>query len=344
MHLRKLLSLLTLAAALLAPAAANAATITPLGGPTAVREYDGTLVFSQYDAATKQYTLMTRAPGQAPAPVPGVEPADRDFDADIGTDSSGKPELIYTRCDETCDLFVYSLTNDTGERAVRNANDPENNDTTPTLWRGRIAWARIYGEQIDRKVVVYTKKLSTPRSTPSTRLPGVPENRCGDVDTDTCGKTNGRTVFALELYGKNLGQTVSYGCGGCSGTSQAELRLVDVNKRTSKQVVFQVVGLSGQSLIGPSFHNGTLSWYRACLGDPAACQGGKAYPYRYEIGTGRGFRAPGGPVRLDGYADTGSVLYEVAGCNFETAGDFNKDCRLDEVPAPSFSPSSLPKR
>ena len=194
------------------------------------------------------------------------------------------------------------------------------------------------------KLIGSSPPLITLCSTPSTRLPGVPTRRCGDSDPRDCGPTNGRTVFALELYGRHLAQTVSYGCGGCSGTSQAELRLVDVGERTAKQVMFQVVGLSGQSLVGPSFHRGTLSWYRACLGDPAGCQGGRANPYRYEIGTGRGFRAPGGPVRLDGYADTGSVLYAVAGCNFETSGDFNRDCRLEEVAAPAFSAARLPRR
>jgi hypothetical protein len=342
MHPRILLLLLVAALALPA-STAGAATITPLGGPTAVREYQGTLVFSQFVQAENHWRLAIRRPGQAPELLPDVAPADRDFDADIGTDSAGQPQLIYTRCDETCDLFVYSLTRPTGERAVRNANDPEHHDTTPTLWRGRIAWARIYGEQIDRKVVVYTKQLSTPRSTPSTRLPGVPTRRCGDVSAG-CGPTDGRTVFALELYGRHLAQTVSYGCKGCSGTSQSELRLVDVDERTARQVMFQVVGLSGQSLVGPSFHGGTLGWYRACLGDPAACQGGKATPYRYSLSSGRGSRGPGGTVRVDGYADTGSALLQVAGCNFETSGDFNKDCRLEEAAAPAFAPVSLPRR
>src|SRR5687767_7393587 len=129
------------AAALLLTSDASAETVaTPLAATT-VREYQDTVVFSQFSPATQQYRLAVRRAGQAAPELLPVEPADRPFDADIGPDSNGQPQLIYTRCDETCDLFVYSLTRNTGERAVRNANDPENNDVHPTLWRGRIAWA-----------------------------------------------------------------------------------------------------------------------------------------------------------------------------------------------------------
>lgn len=342
--------LFLLAALILAPASAHAATIAQPGAPTEVREHAGTIVFSQYDAATKQYTLMTRAPGGAPTAVPGVAPADRTFDADIGPRRNGGSQLVYVRCEDTCDLFTYALPGGgqvpTGERRIVRASDPDHDDLTPTIWNGRIAWARVYGEQIDRKVVVYTRSLDGPspsRVAASTRLPGVPVRRCGDVNR-TCGATNGRTVLALELYGKNLAQVVSYGCRGCSGTSQSELRLVDARTRAARQVMFQVVGLSGQSLVGPSFHAGTLGWYRACLGDPAGCQGGTATPYRYAVTSGRGSRAPGGPVRVDGFADTGSTLYEVAGCNFETSGDFNRDCRIDEAAAPAYARVTLPRR
>src|SRR5688500_10397182 len=125
---RSLFSLLTLLSVLALPAAANATPIAAPGASTAVREFQGTLVFSQFDPAASQYRLAVRRAGAAAPELLGVAPADRTCDADIGPDSNGRPQLIYTRCDETCDLFVYSLTAATGERAVRNANDPEHND------------------------------------------------------------------------------------------------------------------------------------------------------------------------------------------------------------------------
>ena len=344
MH-RNLLSALTLVAALLLTGTASAETVaTPLASTT-VREYQGTIVFSQFEPVTQQYRLAIRRAGAAAPELLPVAPADRTFDADIGPDSNGRPQLIYTRCDETCDLFVYSLANPTGERAVRNANDPDHNDVHPTLWRGRIAWARIYGEQIDRKVVVYTKTLTAPRSRPSTRLPGVPERRCGDSEPDICGPTTGRAIDALELWGDNLAEIVGYQCRGCSGTSQTELRLVRVSDRNARPVAFQVVGLSGQQLIGPSFANGWLGWYRTCLGDPAACQNGGATPFRHNLRLRTYGKGEPGPIRVDGFVDTMTWNYRVENCSPETnEPGFNANCRIEQVPSPDYTSTTQPKR
>ena len=342
---RNLILLLISLACLALPATAAAETVARPGVATAVREYQGNIVFSQFDRATNEYRLAVRRAGAAAPEVLPVAPADRVFDADIGPDSNGRPQLIYQRCSETCDLFVYSLASDTGERPVRNANDPEHNDVQPTLWRGRIAWARIYGEQIDRKVVVYTKLLTAPRSQPSTRLPGVPERRCGDVETQICGPTTGRSVDALELWGDNLAQTVAYQCRGCSGTSQSELRLVRVSDRNARPVAFQVVGLSGQQLIGPSFANGWLSWYRGCLGDGEACRNGGAVPFRHNLKSRAYAKGEAGPIRLDGFADTMTYHYRVENCSPETGEIvFNATCRIEQVPAPAYQPTTQPKR
>src|SRR3954463_15146238 len=102
---------------------------------------------------------------------------------------------------------------------------PTHNAKTPPLGRGGIAWARDYGSGSEPNPIVYTKALSAPRSQPSRRLPGVPQQRRGDVDRNVTGPTTGRTVQDLELWGENLALTVSYGCGGCSGIDQSELRL-----------------------------------------------------------------------------------------------------------------------
>jgi hypothetical protein len=337
--------LLTSAVALaIAPAAVTSAVpVATPAGATSVREYQGTIVFSQYVPAEQHWRLAIRRPGGAPEILRDVRPAARPFGADIGSDSKGRPQLVYPRCDETCDLFVYSLSAGKGERAVRNANDPANDDVAPTLWRGQIAWARIYGEQADGKVVVYTKALTAPRSRPSTRLPGVPLKRSRDDGAGT-SVTSGRAVDALELYGDNLAQVVSYTCRGCSGISQTELRLLRLRARTSTPVAFQVTGLSGQQLVGPSFTAGTLGFYRACLGDPSGCQNGGATPYRYRLSTRQGFRGTPGPVRVFGFADAGEVAYRVEGCNFETQGEFNAACRIEEVPAASYVPARIPQR
>jgi hypothetical protein len=346
--MRRLL-LAAVAATLALPAAANAQTVATPGLATSVKEFQGNLVFSQFDAATSQFFLTVRRAGAAAPERLSVAPSGRPFDADIGPDSSGRPELIYQRCSPPpgvptgCDLFVFSLANATGERPVRNANDPDHNDVSPTLWRGRIAWVRDYGRGSEPNPIVYTKALSAPRSQPSKRLPGVPQRRRGDVDRTVVGPTTGRTVQELELWGENLALYVRYGCGGCSGIDQSELRLDDLGDGSAKQVAFQVVGLSGQTLVGPSFFDGRLGWYKACLGDPSGCQQGQGGPFRYAL-TARTYQRSPSSTRVDGFADTGTVLYEALGCSEESQGPFNANCRIDAVPAPAYTATRAPLR
>jgi hypothetical protein len=343
---------LVLAAALgvvgvLAPAA-HAQTIASPGAATAVKEFAGNVLFSQLDRTTNQWFLTVRRAGAAAPERLPVAPSGRPFDADIGPDSAGRPELIYSRCSNPpgvpagCDLFVFSLDGGTGERPVRNANDPDHNDQHPTLWRGRIAWSRDYGSGSEPNAIVYTKALTAPRSQPSRRLPGVPQRRTGDLD-HIIAPTTGRTVQDLELWGENLALTVSYGCRGCAGIGTSELRLDDLGDGSARQVAFQVVGLSGQSLVGPSFSAGRLGWYRACLGDPSGCNGGTGGPWRYAL-TSRTYQRAAGPARVDGFADTGALLYETLGCSEETTADVNANCRIDTLAPPADAAALAPLR
>jgi hypothetical protein len=331
------------------PTAAHAETVASPGAATAVKEFAGTIVFSQLDRTTNQWFLTVRRAGAAAPERLPVAPSGRRFDADIGPDSAGRPELIYSRCSNPpgvptgCDLFVFSLDGATGERPVRNANDPGHNDQNPTLWRGRIAWSRDYGAPDNPNQIVYTKALTAPRSQPSKRLPGVPQRRTGEVDRITA-PTTGRTVQDLELWGENLALTVSYGCRGCAGIDSSELRLDDLGDGSARQVAFQVVGLSGQTLVGPSFFAGRLGWYRACLGDPSGCNGGVGGPWRYALTSRTYQRGAAGPARVDGFADTGTLLYETRGCADESTADVNASCRIDTLAPPAYTAARAPLR
>jgi hypothetical protein len=348
--MKRILTFVTLVA-LAVPAAASAEPVAAPGAATTVREYAGSIVFSQLDPVTRQWRLAVRRAGAPAAEVLPVAPSPRPFRADIRPDSAGRPTVVYQRCADApgaptgCELLIYSLDRGTGERAIANANDPEHNDLAPTIWRGRIAWVRDYGRGSEPNPVVYTKELTAARSRPSLRQPGVPQRRCGDVDRRVCGPTSGRTVRELELWGRNLAQTVSYGCGACAGIEQSELRLVDVTRRSSRQVAFQVVGLSGQSLVGPSFAGARLGWYRACLGDPSGCVGGRAGAFRTTLTAGRYERAPAGPIAVHGFADAGAAgQYQVRGCSEETQGPFDASCRIELLPAPAYTPVRAPLR
>lgn len=340
------------------PAGASATSVAQPGAETAVREYGGTIVFSAWDQTESRWYLSVRKAGAKTAQRLAIAPSAMPFDADIGTDSAGRPELIYQRCAARttstpgplpviittrtgCELFVYSLAATTGERPVRNANDPSHNDVNATLWHGRIAWTREYGSGKDANPVVYTKTLTAPRSQPSKRLPGVPQTRCGDVDK-VCGPTTDRNVEALELWGDNLAVTVDYSCTGCSGIAQRELRLDGLASDSSRRVALQIVGLNGQRFVGPSFFDGRLAWYRACAVTEASCRSFVG-PWRYRLST-RGYqRGTPGPIQVRGFADTGSRLYEVVDCFPPEAGpETNTNCRIDQITPPSYSAVPAP--
>ncbi|HEY5144576.1 MAG TPA: hypothetical protein VII98_13850 [Solirubrobacteraceae bacterium] len=343
------------------PAAGSAATVARPGAATGVGEYGGTIVFSSFDHGEGRWYLSIRKAGAKSAQRLAVAPSATSFRADIGTDSAGRPELIYQRCALTtrtvmvgtmpittsertgCELFVYSLADASGERPVRNANDPSRNDVGATLWKGRIAWTREYGSGNAPNDIVYTKTLTAPRSQPSKRLPGVPQTRCGDVDK-VCGPTTNRTVGALELSGDNLAVVVYYDCTGCSGIAQSELRLDKVADASSRGVAFLVVGMNGQQFVGPSFFDGRLAWYRACAVTEASCKRAVG-PWRYKLSARSYERGAPGPIRVSGFADTGSRLYEVLGCNDAEAGaKYNTSCRIDEIAPPSYSAAPAPTR
>jgi hypothetical protein len=151
-------------------------------------------------------------------------------------------------------------------------------------------------------------------------------------------------VHELELWGENLAQSESYGCGGCSGVDQSEVRLVDLGDRSARQIAFQVVGLSGQRLLGLSFSGGRINWYRACLGDPSGCIGGRAGAFRATLASGRYERGPGGPIEVHGFADASTAQYQVIGCSEETQGPFNANCRIERVAEPPYTPTRPARR
>src|SRR3954468_18556458 len=111
--MRRIAIALASIAALALPAAANAQTVATPGAATPVKEFQGNLVFSEFDRPTNRWFLIVRRAGAAAPERLPVASGGRPFDADIGPDSSGRPELIYQRCDEPpgvprgCDLFVF---------------------------------------------------------------------------------------------------------------------------------------------------------------------------------------------------------------------------------------------
>jgi hypothetical protein len=340
------------------PGPAAATTVATPNTPAQVRAYAGTIVFSVYDSTAHAFRLAVRDPGAAPRVLDVVAPSPTAFRADIGPGRDGRLRIVFQRCagygerrTDTfitrsaigCELAVVAADGRTPELPIRNANDPAHDDIAPTIWRGRIAWARRYPSG----AVVYTKLLTAPRAQPSTRLPGVPATRCiDDAGRQRCATTRDREVAALELSATRLAVSTTYTCRVCAGIAQAELLVDRLAPAPPQTTVARIpVGLAGQFLLGPSFVDGELGWYAGCGVNEPACRT-RSGPYRYNLTSGAYRHAPG-PIQVEGFADAGEHLYEVLQC--EDLSDppgpdraQNPACRIEELPAPAYAPVKPP--
>jgi hypothetical protein len=299
---RPLFAVVALALALAAPAAAET-PIASLARPTEVASDAGVTAVSRWDGSAFRLAVSE---GDGPLRDLPVAPRPASFQADVGTDTRGKPELVYVRCghdaaDERersgCGLFVYPLPGGP-ERAVASVAAPHAQATHPTLWRGRVAWVRTYASG---RQVVYERNLRDGRAKASVRLDGAaPARTCASL-SGRCVPTREVRFEALQLTDRWLASVSDFTSSSPVGASQTELRLVDVlNDGRSRQVAFQVSGNAGQTITGPSFARGYLGWALSCTGEPGGCTTKNAGYWRYALG-GQYQQVPG-PVRVHGFA------------------------------------------
>lgn len=129
------------AGAVLAPAAtAGAAPITLSSeqAPTRVAAWEGTVVWSRYDAATQTYALVKSIDGGAPAAVAVRPRRGGPFDVDLGTNRSGSTYAVYTR---DGDIYRLNLRTERETRLGR-LSSPDQLERDPTIQRGEIAFIR----------------------------------------------------------------------------------------------------------------------------------------------------------------------------------------------------------
>jgi len=276
MTLRRALALAALAAAL-APAAARAdTTISTLPGPTAVRAWGGTALLSLLDPASGRYQLATSRGGAAPQAIPGIAPAADPFDADIGPGPDGSAVIVYARCAKrACQLFRTTPAGG-AETPVAGATSRDGSETAPTVWRGRLAFARTYARGSSQ---VYVRPLDAPASVRSTRLPGLPRRTCDEVNG--CHAITNGTVSELELRGTSLAESVTFPLRTVGICGERQIRLVDVVRRSSALVADTICGLGGQTFVGVSWAGSQLLFARTCPGDPGGCRDAHALAYRY---------------------------------------------------------------
>jgi hypothetical protein len=156
---------LCLGAAATGQARASSLAVTPLGDVAQrLTAYDGYVVFSQYEQTAGDWRLMVWHEGS----VQPLAAAARDmpFDADAGPTASGAPVVVYSRCAQDppaspselaasqyvrepdwasahgCRIYELALPHGS-PRLVTGIHAQGASDSTPAIWRGEIAFARV---------------------------------------------------------------------------------------------------------------------------------------------------------------------------------------------------------
>jgi hypothetical protein len=332
--MRPLLAVAALLACL-AAATANAAAAAPvstslvsLSKPTPVREYAGRLLYSRWDG--KAYHLAVWQDGAARDLAVPVQSTP--FDADPGPDSAGDPSAAYSSCAAaSCDLYVISFAPGATPRPITNANTSDHDELAPSIWNGRLAFARRYSKD---EVLPYTKLLRAPRSTPSTRLAGLPSTRCGAVDPPDCRPIQAVGDPALELWGRWVAQSWTYQPDDFPGFRQNEIRLTTTDRSDTRQLAYMTGGEGGQTYLGPSIANGRVAFFKACQGDPGGCSSSTSGAFRYGISANT-YDLAGASEAWEGWAYDGTS-------DFHVPSAF--DCSGGDPGAPPSEPCGLIRR
>jgi hypothetical protein len=157
---------LTALATLTAPASVARAdeVIATVTRPTPVSAFDGRILWSQYDAAANAYFLTQRF-GPVTARLP-VKPRSVPFDVDVGRNAGNQTVAAYSRCRRDpaprdprtgnalaqmpqwstgrgCDVYMLNLQTNV-EIRLGGASSSRASEFLPAVWRGRIAFARVY--------------------------------------------------------------------------------------------------------------------------------------------------------------------------------------------------------
>jgi hypothetical protein len=160
MHLRfLLLATLLLTAVAASPAQAADTVLAPAANTAGITAYGGHVVLSRLDPATGMWSLVRWHAGAVD--VLPVAPRTVPFDADAGPDADGNPVVVYSRCARDpvllpaslapsvdwqkargCDVYALPLTGAAVARKLTAASSRTKSETTPSIWRGGVAFAR----------------------------------------------------------------------------------------------------------------------------------------------------------------------------------------------------------
>jgi hypothetical protein len=191
MTLPRLLTPLLLLVVLAPPAQAADTVLAPAPDTAAITAYDGHVVLSRHDPATNRWALVRWHDGVVDT-LPVAQRA-VPFDADAGSDAAGNPVLVYSRCKSEppveglapsvdwqlargCDLYELALTGEATERKLTTASSVSQSETTPSMWRGGLAFARHADGGATPKLLYLPRGATKPR-----RLGGGSVQTCASI-------------------------------------------------------------------------------------------------------------------------------------------------------------------
>jgi hypothetical protein len=144
------------------PSAAHAQSsdvvLAPAPDSTGITAYGGDVVLSKRDPQTGSWALVRWHAGVVD--VLPVAQRSVPFDADAGPGRDGKPVVVYSRCRQEpalpsglaptpdwqtargCDVYELALTGTATERKLTAVSSTSQSETTPSTWRGGVAFVR----------------------------------------------------------------------------------------------------------------------------------------------------------------------------------------------------------
>lgn len=333
-RLHRLSSLLAAVLALVAVAAPSNAVaaaptrLAPAPDAAGLTAFGGHVVWSARDPETGLWSLQRWHAGvveRLPVAARSVS-----FDADAGPDADGRPVLVYSRCRREpsnedslpgwlgargCDVFRLPLEGGR-ERRVAAVNTRAASETTPSMWRGAIAFARAAPGQ-DR-ARIWLRRAGARRLV---RLSGGTVARCDDGTRCEEGSAGGVEALdlgergAVHLWALSGGNIVGVGFGW-------EVRVAPLDGRRAPIATSGYVG-GACGYARPFSPNavGTTGVYgRASLAD-GDCDGPEAtLVASYAPRSGRRSEAGLTGGRLHAVARDGTTTYVLLGSGASSGG------------------------
>ena len=257
---------------------------------TAVSAYGGRVVWSSWDRRARTYRLVSYDTAQGRQTLP-IRPRSVPFDVDLGPGRAGTVAAVYSRCaaeppdvvpeselpsytdGHGCDLYRYDFRM-RRERRVAARSLPRASEVLPTVWKGRVAFARVYEHRRGiqgLRTHLYHGSLTSRQ--PPRRLRGGTPGDWEDVNLSPKAPPDyvgGDAPSGLDLAGSRLAFVWGASLEHCAGrdpddrfaAALSELWVDTVDGREHRRIEDACSGDETDYFATPSFSGTRLFYYR----------------------------------------------------------------------------------